>query len=270
MNLKEILESYRTALHAQYDPNEVDALFYIAVEFLTGFSRNRIISHLDQNLTEEDVTQYNSILRRLRKQEPIQYILEEAYFYGLKFKVNTSVLIPRPETEELVFLIVNDLKNNPHSSKVLDIGTGSGCIAIALKHMLPKAQVSALDISETALAVAKENAVLNKTDITFINSDIRTYSSHEKYDIIVSNPPYITETEAALMESFFGVILVTQSDSAISSTDNSDLPPHPILGDMLALTSACCFAVYVVLMKVKLGSEDRADMQMLLGYVCSD
>jgi len=201
MNLKEILESYRTALHAQYDPNEVDALFYIAVEFLTGFSRNQIISHLDQNLTEEDITQYNSILKRLLKQEPIQYILEEAYFYGLKFKVNTSVLIPRPETEELVFLIVNDLKNNPHSSKVLDIGTGSGCIAIALKHMLPKAQVSALDISETALAVAKENAVLNKTDITFINSDIRTYSSHEKYDIIVSNPPYITETEAALMES---------------------------------------------------------------------
>ena len=201
MNLKEILESYRTALHAQYDPNEVDALFYIAVEFLTGFSRNQINLHLDQHIIVDDVTQYISILKRLQEQEPLQYILEEAYFYGLKFKVNTSVLIPRPETEELVFLIVNDLKNHPHSSKLLDIGTGSGCIAIALKHMLPKAQVSALDISETALAVAKENAVLNKTDITFINSDIRTYSSHDKYDIIVSNPPYITETEAALMES---------------------------------------------------------------------
>lgn len=201
MNLKEILESYRTALHAQYDSNEVDALFYIAVEFLTGFSRNQIISHWDQNLTEEDVSQYNSILKRLLKQEPIQYILEESYFYELKFKVNTSVLIPRPETEELVFLIVNDLKNNPHSSKVLDIGTGSGCIAIALKHMLPVAQVWALDISETALAVAKENAILNKTDMSFMHADIRTYLSADKYDIIVSNPPYITETEAALMES---------------------------------------------------------------------
>jgi release factor glutamine methyltransferase len=201
MNLKEILESYRTALHAQYDANEVDAIFYIAVEFLTGFSRNQINLHLDQHITEDDVTQYNSILKRLQEREPLQYILEEAYFYGLKFKVNTSVLIPRPETEELVFLIVNDLKNHPHSSKLLDIGTGSGCIAIALKHMLPVAQVSALDISETALAVAKENAVLNKTDITFINSDIRTYLSTGKYDIIVSNPPYITETEAERMES---------------------------------------------------------------------
>jgi release factor glutamine methyltransferase len=201
MNLKEILESYRTALHTQYDANEVDALFYIAVEFLKGFSRNQINLHLDQHITEEDVTQYNSILKRLQEQEPIQYILEEAYFYGLKFKVNTSVLIPRPETEELVFLIVNDLKNNPHSSKVLDIGTGSGCIAVALKHMLPVAQVSALDISETAIAVAKENATLNKTDITFMNADIRTYQSADKYDIIVSNPPYITETEATLMES---------------------------------------------------------------------
>ena len=132
------------------------------------------------------------------KRQPIQYILGETEFYGLPFLVNENTLIPRPETEELVEWILESTKYEEQSTKlnVLDIGTGSGCIAISLAKNLPNAQVSAIDVSEKALATAHKNAEINKVDVNFILKNIlETEALDEKYDIIVSNPPYVRNLE---------------------------------------------------------------------------
>ena len=149
------------------------------------------------HLDESNETLFLSALERLKTHEPIQYVLGKTTFMDLEFKVNSSVLIPRPETEELVRLM---LKEELEGKEILDIGTGSGCIAISLAKNLPNAKVTALDISSDALEVAKENAILNNVNIEFINADIFQYKSDKKYDIIVSNPPYITESEKSLMK----------------------------------------------------------------------
>jgi len=137
---------------------------------------------------------------RLLKNEPVQYILGQADFYGLKLKVSPAVLIPRPETEELVYWILeNKGIENP---TILDIGTGSGCIPITLKKKMPQAKISAIDVSPTALDIARTNAALNKTKVSFILTDIleeRLWSMLASFDIIVSNPPYIPQDERKLM-----------------------------------------------------------------------
>ncbi len=151
-----------------------------------------------KEFTESDTLQ--EIEARLLNNEPVQYILGQADFYGLKFKVSPAVLIPRPETEELVYWILeNQITKNP---SIIDIGTGSGCIPITLKKKIPQATISAIDVSRTALDIAKTNAVLNKVAVSFILSDIleeRLWSSLDTYDIIVSNPPYIPHKEKVLM-----------------------------------------------------------------------
>jgi release factor glutamine methyltransferase len=136
-------------------------------------------------------------LDRLKKNEPVQYVLGKAAFMDLEFNVNSNVLIPRPETEELVRLM---LKDELDGKEILDIGTGSGCIAISLAKALPNAKVSALDISKEALKVARENAKINNVDINFINADIFDYKSKKKYDLIISNPPYVTNSEKLFMK----------------------------------------------------------------------
>ena len=140
-------------------------------------------------------TFYRTVLDELKLGKPIQYILGDCEFYGLKFKVNPNVLIPRPETEELVDLIIHQNKNSEIT--ILDIGTGSGCIAIALQKKLSLSSVTAMDISEDALALAQENAGLNQVEIAFFNDDALVLNSQKnpQYDIIVSNPPYIANTE---------------------------------------------------------------------------
>jgi release factor glutamine methyltransferase len=137
-------------------------------------------------------------LEQLKKEIPIQYILGVTHFYGLEFEVNSAVLIPRPETEELVDWIVqkSKIKNQKSKIKILDIGTGSGCIAIALAKNLPNAQVFALDVSEKALATAKKNAEKNQVQLSFIHQSIlETEDLAQEFDIIVSNPPYVRELE---------------------------------------------------------------------------
>ena len=135
----------------------------------------------------------------------------------LEFKVNSSVLIPRPETEELVRLI---LKENLDGKEILDIGTGSGCIAISIAKNLPNSKVSALDISNDAIEVAKENAKLNSVSIEFINADIFEYNSDKKYDVIISNPPYVTELEKTLMKKN---VLDFEPELALFVEDNEPL-----------------------------------------------
>jgi len=156
----------------------------------------------------------DTYLQRLLQYEPVQYILGYAEFYGLKFKVSPAVLIPRPETEELVELTLSEIKNP--KSKILDIGTGSGCIPIALKKNLPNAALTSIDISSEALCIAKENAAINNTDVTFIQLDILTDVPDGKFDIIVSNPPYIGYDEKEKMNDN---VLIYEPHLALFSGD---------------------------------------------------
>jgi release factor glutamine methyltransferase len=141
---------------------------------------------------------WETVLSELKKEKPIQYILGETEFYGLRFRVNENTLIPRPETEELVELIISDnqITKNTNSLTILDIGTGSGCIAISLAKNLSNAKVSAIDVSEKALEMAKKNAEINEVNVNFILADVLKISTlQEKYDVIVSNPPYVRNLE---------------------------------------------------------------------------
>jgi release factor glutamine methyltransferase len=153
-------------------------------------------------LSESEMLTFHFAVKDLLKNKPLQYIIGETEFCDLKFKVNENVLIPRPETSELVHLITNRQQTTDNSQlTILDIGTGSGCIAISLAKQLPQSQVYALDISEKALCVAKDNAYINNVDITFIHDDILSLRNkiETKFDIIVSNPPYVRDLEKAEM-----------------------------------------------------------------------
>ena len=207
MILKDYKKAFIEELQSAYDVQEIESFFYIITEFL--YQKKRIDLALEPNfpITENEIEKWNSIVNELKKEKPIQYILGETEFYGLRFFVNKSTLIPRPETEELVELIINENSNmKTPNLKILDIGTGSGCIAISLAKNLPNAKVFALDVSEKALEIAKKNSELNEVEINFINEsilevdDLEQLITHNsqlttKFDIIVSNPPYVRNLE---------------------------------------------------------------------------
>ncbi len=196
MNFKQLEQYFINELSSLYDGEEAKQLFYLVVEHVSGYQRAQLLLHMAQFPLPDQLLNYENILAELKKGRPLQHIFAEAWFYGLKFKVSSSVLIPRPETEELIEWILATVNTAEHPlSTVLDIGTGSGCIAITLKKYMERTEVSALDISADALLIARENAALNAVAINFIHSDILTYSSPVKYSLIVSNPPYITERE---------------------------------------------------------------------------
>ena len=165
------------------------------------FQMKRIDLALQPNstFTEKQIEVWNAILTKLQQEIPIQYILGKTHFYGLDFEVDENVLIPRQETEELVeWIIINQQINKPTNLQILDIGTGSGCIAISLAKNLPAAKVSAIDVSENALQVARKNADLNQVDVTFIHQNIlETEDLQAPFNVIVSNPPYVRNLEKA-------------------------------------------------------------------------
>lgn len=194
MNVKQLEQYFIKELSALYDGEEAKQLFCLAAGQVSEWNRGQLLINATAQLSAEQSLAYHHILLELKKGRPMQHILAEAWFYGLKFKVTEAVLIPRPETEELIEWILNTVKTQPVSS-ILDIGTGSGCIAVTLKKNLEQVEVSALDVSADALKVARENAITNTAAINFIHSDILTYNSPSRYDLIVSNPPYITENE---------------------------------------------------------------------------
>lgn len=183
-----------------YTQGEIKNIIRIIFEKLKGYSQVDIIMHSDEELSDFIKNEINSVLERLIKHEPIQYIFNEAYFQGFHLKVNQHTLIPRPETEELVDIIIKD--NSYTDLRILDIGTGSGAIAIALARSLRFPIIDAIDISQEALRTAKENADKLKVKVNFFRKDILKVDSNDNdiYDIIVSNPPYITEQEKADME----------------------------------------------------------------------
>jgi release factor glutamine methyltransferase len=177
-----------------YDANEKSSISYLIMEHLFNLKKSDLL--MDRGIVNVDTGKITNLLVRINMAEPIQYVLGETEFYGRKYKVSQNVLIPRPETEELVDLIIKEHKGQKNL-KVLDIGTGSGCIAITLAKELLAAEVSALDISETAIQTAKENASLNTASVNFLNYDILQNSEFpiRNLDVIVSNPPYVLESE---------------------------------------------------------------------------
>ncbi len=203
MLLKEIKNIYHNELDAIYEQEEVDSFFYLVIEHYLDLERFVLALKPYLVVTKAEEQPLFEALGQLKLEKPIQYILGSTQFMDLKFKVNENVLIPRPETEELVRWIIDDSEIlGIKKINILDIGTGSGCIAISLAKYLKNAKVDALDISENALEVAEENASLNKVEVGFMQTDIlKLEYLEEKYDIIVSNPPYVRMLEKVQMNS---------------------------------------------------------------------
>ncbi len=200
IKIKEYKAKFIAELLSIYDEMEAESFFYLILENQRQLRRIDLALNLELQFSGDEILIWEAILEKLQHEIPIQYILGTTYFYGLEFNVNENVLIPRPETEELVELIIKSNLKTPkfNNLKILDIGTGSGCIAISLAKNIPDAQVFAIDVSEKALATAKENAVLNKVSVTFFQKNIlETSDLEQQFDIIVSNPPYVRNLEKA-------------------------------------------------------------------------
>lgn len=198
MKLKEAIEQLRNGLAGVAEPQEVQAMIRIICEDIFNYDPVDVALRQESELPDFAQERITDLIARMRRHEPLQHIIGWARFHGHKFKVTPAVLIPRPETEQLVDLIVNE---NPASDlRVLDMGTGSGCIAISLARALKFASVDALDVSRDALAVARENAAALKVKVRFFESDMLLPQPAATYDIIVSNPPYICWSERESME----------------------------------------------------------------------
>jgi len=186
-----------------YEAGEASAITDRVMESLTGSDKTERMLYKNNPISPEEETLLYSYTTKLLAHEPLQYVLQEAWFFGLKFYVDSNVLIPRPETEELVEWVISNCRFPIDTLSILDIGTGSGCIPIALKRRLRKACVSAIDISEGALSVARKNAVKLGADVNFLLVDIldpAASSVLKKTDIIISNPPYIPDSNKASMD----------------------------------------------------------------------
>lgn len=197
--MKELAKRINEALSPHYTQGEVGALARILATELLGISQTTYYLKDDVAITPADEAKLADALARLQKEEPIQYILGYSDFCDLRFKVTPAVLIPRPETSELVYRIAQEAGD---AKSILDIGTGSGCIAVSLAKLLPHTNVTAWDISPAAIKVAQENSHANGCNVQFEQRDILTYTpATEQFNIIVSNPPYIKEAEKAAMEN---------------------------------------------------------------------
>jgi release factor glutamine methyltransferase len=208
MTIKQHRAHFNKSLKHLYPTSEIDSFFFLILEEYMGLKRIDIVLKSDFLIDKKSLNLLQIATKQLEQEIPIQYIIGKTEFFGLPFHVNKEVLIPRPETEELVEQVLkkvsliktcNSSKNETIKEKqlkVLDIGTGSGCIAISLKKQLPSSEISALDVSNKALRVAKKNAFLNNVDINFVHQDIlKTNDLDKLYDVIISNPPYVRELE---------------------------------------------------------------------------
>ena len=197
-----------------FSSREVTSFAYLSIEKILGYSKSDCIIHSNQELNNDNIISFENIISDLKQNIPIQYILGEAHFYDLKFKVNSSTLIPRGETEELVqYILIHDF------TSVLDIGTGSGCIAISIAKN-SNSKITAIDNSIEALEIAKSNAILNSVKINFVLSDVFNFSDTKKYDLIVSNPPYVLESEKKIMDKN---VLDYEPHNALFVSDNDPL-----------------------------------------------
>jgi release factor glutamine methyltransferase len=228
--IQAVSQYFKEELNNIFTAPELEQMLYITLFHYFGLSRIDISINKNKRLSESDLLKVIYTIKGLKKKKPLAYILGEWEFYGISLKVNEHTLIPRPETEELVELII---KTNKHHSKldILDIGTGSGCIALALKKHLPIAKVSAWEISEEALSIASENAKLNKLKLAIKKIDILGYKNYDiadKYDVIVSNPPYIIHEEKKIMQKN---VLNYEPHLALFVEDSNPLLFYDVISD---------------------------------------
>jgi release factor glutamine methyltransferase len=198
MKIRQYRDQFIQTLSPIHGEGEAESFFYLILEEKRQLKRIDLALQPDLELTDSEILVWNTIFEQLKLEIPIQYLLGKTSFYGLDFELNSSVLIPRPETEELVEWILESQKSKTKNQKlrILDIGTGSGCIAISLAKNIASAKVFALDVSEKALATAEKNAGNNKVEVTFITQNIlQTDDLKQQFDVIVSNPPYVRNLE---------------------------------------------------------------------------
>ncbi|MGP1994435.1 peptide chain release factor N(5)-glutamine methyltransferase [Zobellia laminariae] len=225
MVLKEIKNIYHKELDELYAKEEVDSFFYLLIEHYLNLQRFVLALQPNLTLTKEEEQPLFEALSELKLQRPVQYIIGSTSFMDLDFQVNENVLIPRPETEDLIRWIIDEVKTSGPDKKsglrILDIGTGSGCIAILLAKLLPDAKVFALDVSEKALETAKRNAERNAVKVEFILADILNFDGFaSNFDVIVSNPPYVRELEKKEMHKN---VLEHEPDLALFVSDENPL-----------------------------------------------
>ncbi|MBF7090031.1 peptide chain release factor N(5)-glutamine methyltransferase [Flavobacterium sp. ALJ2] len=198
MKIKQYRTQFIQELSGIYDVLEAESFFYLILEEKRNLKQIDLALNPGLSFSDEEIEDWSILEAELKKEIPIQYLLGKTNFYGLDFEVNSNVLIPRPETEELVEWIIkgNSKIGKSQNLKILDIGTGSGCVAISLAKNLPKAQVFAIDVSEGALDTAKRNAISNEVSVTFLHQNIlETEDLMQEFDVIVSNPPYVRNLE---------------------------------------------------------------------------
>ncbi len=203
MTLQEASFTLLNKLRTIYSASEAAAIADLVMEQLTGSDKTERMLYKNNSITREEEEKLGYYTERLLRHEPVQYVLNESWFCGLKFYVDKNVLIPRPETEELVEWIISNCKFPIDQLEILDIGTGSGCIPVTLKRRLRKAVVTACDISETALGIARKNAARLGADVNFLQLDILDrgqWPALPRFNIIVSNPPYIPENNKESMD----------------------------------------------------------------------
>ncbi len=234
MKIKEYKINFINSLLPFYDEMEAESFFYLILENKHQLRRIDLALDDDKEFSEAEISNWNFILEKLKTQIPIQYILGTTHFYGSEFIVDENVLIPRPETEELVDWIVklNTKLSKKKDLKILDIGTGSGCIAISLAKNILNSAVFAVDVSEKALAVAEKNATLNKVTVTFLQKNIlETNHLDQKFDIIVSNPPYVRNLEKAEIKPN---VLDNEPHLALFVSDNDPLIFYKKIAELAA------------------------------------
>ncbi len=227
MNFRQLSELFEARLSGRYDRDEIAAICSLAVEQVSGKDRTALRTGMTAAVPGAELQEYERVLKELQGGLPLQYVLGEADFYGLKFKVSPAVLIPRPETEELVEWVLESAVSNS-GLRILDVGTGSGCIAVTLARHLPVAAVKGLDVSQEALSIARHNATVNQVDIEFILADIKGYASRDKFDLIVSNPPYVKQEERADMEAH---VLDHEPHLALFVADENPLEFYDAIAD---------------------------------------
>ena len=227
--MRSTIQYIEKELGSEYPRSEINGFIRIILESVCDLSYADQVLYKDKLLDEACRKSIEKIVSRLKKHEPIQYVMGETEFYGLRLKVNPAVLIPRPETEELVNLIL--AQNIKPDARIIDVGTGSGCIALALKSVLNEAEVYGLDISEKALGTAAENAKFNRLDVTFLLRDILDWKCQTwpTFDVIVSNPPYVRNSEKQMMEQN---VLAFEPGNALFVNDDDPLVFYQAIAEL--------------------------------------
>ncbi len=226
MNLLQLEKYFHQRLKANYPDSEIENFFFWTLEEILGIQRIDFVLQKNNAVDYQNIDRIKKVIQRLRNEEPIQYIFGSTEFYGLLFNVSTDTLIPRPETEELVEWIIETVKQDEYLSslselRILDIGTGTGCIAITLTKLIPSANTTAVDISKNALTVAESNSALNEVNVHFVISNVLELSSLEnEFDIIVSNPPYVRNSEKIEIKNN---VLKYEPDTALFVEDDGPL-----------------------------------------------